>query len=94
MSRGAIKIGNSIGFIDGPTTCEHHNWNGDTIFYSASGKRITPLTYLKWASYTAPLRERLIYEHHEEIDDPITSAFGSCKNCKQEFSPIWDMPNF
>lgn len=81
-------------FIDGPTTWENHNWKGDTIFYSSSGKRITPSTYIKWASYTAPLREKLIYEHHLLIDDPIVSATSSCNNCKQEFSPLRDIPNF
>lgn len=88
-----FEDGTSV-FIDGGKCCENNDWKGDPIFYSKSGKRITPYTYLKWASYTSRFRQMLIYLHHDEIDDPIVEMTSTCKKCGKEFSPYWDIPNF
>lgn len=74
-------------FINGvPDTC-NHNWNGDTIFFTKSGKMITPHTFPEWASYTAQMREPLIHKHQQEIDDPILEGAVSCSICKKVFQP-------
>ncbi len=91
MGQGLIDLGNGvIGFIDGPNGCKHV-WKGDVIYYTQSGKRITPYTHMKWVSYTSEFREILIYEHYEMIGDPIVEMCSTCKKCKKEFNPFWDI---
>ena len=87
-THGEIIIGNGFSaFIDGlPDTCKHE-WNGDTIFFTKSGKMITPHTHKEWASYTAKMREPLIHEHYNKIDDPILEGAVSCSKCKKVFQP-------
>lgn len=85
--QGTIEGKPFSAFIDGvPDKC-HHVWNGDTIFFTKSGKMITPHTYPKWAGYTAQLREMLVHDHHNETDDPILEAATSCSKCKKVFQP-------
>lgn len=86
-----IVIENTVIHIDGiQDTCEH-SWNGDTVFYTSSGKRITPYTYKQWTSYTAQMREPLIHKHQEEIGDPIISGGVTCSKCKKDW---FDLKNF
>lgn len=77
----------SVAYIDGiPDTCEH-DWNGDIVMESASGKIIYWHTYRQWASLCTDARRRLIYDYHFEIDDPIIMETGSCRKCKKIFQP-------
>ena len=74
-------------FITGvPDECDH-KWNGDVVLESKSGGIITWSTYPKWAGYTSWFREKLIYEHHEKICDPIVSSSVTCSKCKKMFVP-------
>src|SRR5688500_6193628 len=74
-------------FIDGvPDKCQHQ-WDGDTIFFTKSGKMITPHTFLKWAGYTAKMREPLIHAHQEHLGDPILEGAVSCSKCRKVFQP-------
>jgi hypothetical protein len=79
-------------FIDGiPDKCDH-DWTGDEVMRSASGKIIYWHTYRQWASLCSDARDRLIYEHHEKIDDPIVEGAVSCRKCKKVFHPpIFDI---
>lgn len=70
-------------FIDGIPNDHECDSKGDEVFESVSGKRIYWHTYRKWASYTAEMRNRLIYEHHNKIDDPIIMGSVSCSICGQ-----------
>lgn len=77
----------SFCFIDGiPDTCDHTGPHDD-VFQSSSGKMIYWHTYRQWASYTAPMRNQLIQEHHESIDDPIVMGTSQCRKCKKVFYP-------
>lgn len=78
--------GGGHAFIDGiPDTCEHDY--KDEVFISASGKVIHWHTYRQWARFTAPIRNRLIYEHHDKIGDPITTGTSECRKCKKIYHP-------
>lgn len=82
-----IKTENFSAFIDGvPDKCEH-DWTGDEVLYSASGKTIYWHTYRQWASLTSLVRQTLIYNYHQEIDDPIVGGCVTCRKCKKEFYP-------
>jgi len=82
-----IQLPNGNAFIDGlPDKCEHE-WNGDTIFFTASGKRITPYTYLNWTKYTEKVRNDLIQDYHRKIEDEIVGGTSSCSKCGKEFHP-------
>ena len=83
-----IKLSDdSHAFIDGiPDKCQH-KWNGDRIYYAASGKTIYWHTYRQWASFTSQARESLIYSHHAHIEDPIIGGTICCSLCKKPFSP-------
>jgi len=82
-----ILPGGGHAFIDGvPDECDHE-WNGPSVFYTQSGKRITIATFLKWASYTEPMRNKLIHEHQDRVCDPITTGGVTCSKCKKEFTP-------
>ncbi len=78
-------------FIDGiPDTCKHDY--SDDVFISASGKVIHWHTYRQWARFTSQMRNRLIQEHHNKIDDPIAEYTSECRKCHKIFSPpIWDI---
>jgi hypothetical protein len=72
----------SRAFVDGiPDTCQHKF--SDEVFQCASGKMIFWHTYRQWASYTSAMRNRLIYEYHESISDPIVMGTGQCRDCKK-----------
>lgn len=76
-----------IAFVDGiPDECDH-NWNGDVILWSASGKTIYWHTYRQWAHLPSRERHRLICDYHDEIEDPVTGSCVSCSKCKKGFSP-------
>jgi hypothetical protein len=77
----------SHAFIDGiPDKCEH-DYRGDEVFFTQSGETIYWHTYRQWARYNSVMRNRLIYEHQIEIDDPINGGAVTCKKCKKIFSP-------
>lgn len=67
-------------------TCEH-NFSGDTVYTSESGKKIYWHTYRQWSSYTEQARGEFIIQHHEAIADPIVQISVCCKHCKLEFHP-------
>lgn len=74
-------------FIDGiPDKCEH-DWTGDAVHFTSSGRTIYWHTYRQWASFTSAMRDRLIQEHHQEKGDPITGGAVTCKKCKKIYSP-------
>jgi len=83
-----IQLGENVhAFVDGiPDECDH-KWDGDVIYYSASGERITPYTYPKWTAYTSQMRDPLIHKHHQDIDDPILSGTVTCSKCGKECMP-------
>lgn len=83
-----VDFGNGItAFVDGiPDMCEH-DWSGDEVMQSKSGKMIYWHTYRQWAHLPADARNRLIYELHEKIEDPIIMGAVSCRKCKKIFSP-------
>jgi hypothetical protein len=77
----------AIAFVDGiPDQCDH-DWNGDEILWSASGKIIYWHTYRQWAHLPSRERYRLISDYHDEIEDPVTGGCASCSKCKKAFSP-------
>lgn len=78
----------SDAFIDGvPDKCEH-DWTGDEVHFCKSGKIIYWHTYRQWARFNSKMRNRLIYEHQNKIDDdPIVGGAVTCKKCKKIFSP-------
>jgi hypothetical protein len=79
--------GGGHAFIDGiPDTCEH-DWNGDPVYVSRSGKVVYWHTYRQWASLCSDARARLIQEYHFSIEDPIVQAASSCRKCKKVFHP-------
>ena len=77
-------------FVDGGDNCDH-KWNGGTVMYSESGKRIDVYTYLQWASYTDEYRQQVVQAYHESICDPIVETVSTCSKCGKEFSPFWDI---
>lgn len=82
-----VLPGGAIAFVDGiPDKCDH-DWNGDAVYQSASGKIIYWHTYQQWASLCTDARRRLIYDHHDKIDDLIVMETGSCRKCKKIFYP-------
>lgn len=83
-----ISLGkNSIAFVDGiPDKCDH-DYTGDVVFQSASGKMIYWHTYRQWASLCSDARNRLIQEYHQKIDDPIVFGAVTCKKCKKVYEP-------
>ena len=87
-THGEIFIGEKFSmFIDGvPDKCEH-DYTGDTISITRSGKYVYWHTYKQWASYTSQLRDRLVLEHQHKIDDPIVESAVSCRKCKKMFQP-------
>lgn len=87
-THGEFISGNGFSaFVDGmPDTCDH-DWNGDVIMQSTSGKIIYWYTYRKWASLTTQARRQLVYQHHYELDDHIIMETSSCSKCKKVFSP-------
>lgn len=75
-------------FIDGIQDSCEHDWTGDIILYSKSGKTIYWHTYRQWASLTdRNYWQKLVQEYHESIDDPIISGCVSCRKCKKPFTP-------
>lgn len=84
--------GGGAAFIDGiPDECQH-DYTGDTVMVSSKGKVIFWHTYRQWASYTEDYRRRLIYEYHEEMEDPIVEETVTCRKCKKPFTlPIHDV---
>ena len=81
-----IKNGGYVFMSGVPDECEH-DWTGDTEFVSKSGRVIKWHTYKQWAGYTSELRDKLIQEHHIEIDDPIIQGGVTCRKCKKPFTP-------
>lgn len=74
-------------FVDGiPDKCEH-DYNGDSVCITASGKVIWWHTFKKWASYTEEMRLPLIHEHQNEINDPVVEQAVTCVHCKKIFQP-------
>ncbi len=93
MSR-FIQLGNKISvFIDGDSSCDH-KWEGSSVMYSESGKKITVYTYLQWSSYTDEYRQQVIRSYHESICDPIVEITSTCSKCNKEFSPFWDINEY
>lgn len=74
----------SIGFIDGMPADHEHDSNGDMVYYTKSGKRITWRTHVKLASYTEQYRYQVLTKMYEDKGDPILSATTSCSKCGQE----------
>lgn len=74
-------------FIDGVSDDCEHDYSGDEVHFTQSGKIIYWHTFRQWASFTAPMRNRLIYEHQQEIGDPICSGAVTCKKCKKIYQP-------
>lgn len=75
-----------VAFIDGiPDTCDHDY--SDEVFIARSGKVIHWYTYRQWARFTSTMRNSLIHEHHNKIDDPILIGTSECKKCKKIFHP-------
>lgn len=83
----AIIVGEGFTvFIDGmPNKCECDSLGGNW-HTTRSGKIIKPITFKQWASYTSELRDPLIYNYQEEINDPILETMVSCSKCKQPYS--------
>jgi hypothetical protein len=80
----------STAFIDGlPDACPH-DWNGDAVHFTASGRVIHWHTFRAWASYTAQLRDELIHAHQNQIGDPVVGSAVTCSKCRKQFNP----PNF
>lgn len=74
-------------FVDGiPDKCDHDD-KGDVILWTHSGKNIYWHTYRQWAHLPTTERCKLIFKHHDEIDDPIQGSCVSCSKCKKPFSP-------
>lgn len=69
---------------------KNHLWE-DVILYSNSGKRIDWKYYRQWAHLTSEVRDRLIMEFHELIDDPITMGSTACLHCGISYTE-WDNP--
>jgi len=88
QAHSAIIVGeNFSAFIDGiPDKCDHDDLGGN-CHQTVSGKWITPLTFIKWTGYTSQLRDKLIYEHQESIDDSVIMTTVSCSKCKKPFQP-------
>ena len=88
----AFIIGDGFSaFIDGITDQCKHDYSGDEVHFTQSGKTIYWYTYKQWASYTERMRSELIYKHHEVIGDPIMGGAVTCKKCKKIFQPEQDV---
>lgn len=70
-------------FIDGIPNDHECDSKGDAILIAQSGKVIYWHTYRQWASYTSEMRDRLVYEYHLKIDDPIRAGSVTCSVCKE-----------
>ncbi len=74
-------------FIDGiPDKCQH-DWSGDAVYFTESGKTIYWHTFRAWAGYTEAMRGQLIHEHQDDIGDPVSGSAVTCRKCKKIFSP-------
>lgn len=81
-STGKIRF-----FLDGiPDKCEH-DYSGDVVYFTKSGKTIYWHTYRQWAHLCSDAREALIYDYHAKIEDHIIGAAVICKKRKKIFSP-------
>lgn len=69
-------------FIDGIPNDHQCNSDGDTVYETKSGKRITWNTHREWASMTTMARQPLIFAYYDSIGDPILGASVSCSICK------------
>lgn len=78
---------NGTAFIDGIKDKCEHNYTGDEVLFTQSGKIIYWHTYRQWASLTSQIRNQFIYDHQEEIGDPINGGAVTCKKCKMIFNP-------
>lgn len=82
----ALPSGGSA-FVDGvPDNCDH-DYSGDWVYITASGKVIYWHTYRQWASYTEQMRGPLIHQHQDSIGDPVTGGAVSCRKCKKIYQP-------
>lgn len=61
----------AIAFVDGiPDKCDH-DWNGDVVYQSASGKMIYWHTYRQWASLCSDARGRRPTDQLFPTPDPL-----------------------
>ena len=80
-------------FVDGiPDKCQHDDAGG-TVHRTRSGKTIYPTTFKQWAGYTSKLRDPLIIDHQNSIDDPVLESGVSCSKCGKPWEPdLYNMP--
>ncbi len=83
MRSGIISGKGFSAFIDGMKPDHECNSNGDVLYITASGKRVTWNTHKNWASLTTMARRPLIYAHYSDIEDPICAESVSCSICKE-----------
>lgn len=75
-------VDGSRAFVDGiPDTCQHKEF--DPVYQSASGKMIFWHTYKQWRQLNNQMRDQLIFEHHNNIEDPIVMGTSQCRLCKK-----------
>lgn len=81
-----IKLGNGNEILleQGKDSCSHKWDYANTVYYTESGKKITPYTFIQWVSYTSQFRFELISAHQDALDDPIVSAIVECKKCNKQ----------
>ena len=72
------------------SNCEH-KWNGTSVMYTESGKRIDINTNLKWAGYTDQYRIMVAQAYQESICDPIVEVTTTCSKCGKELNPLKDI---
>ncbi len=83
MRSGHISVKGLSIFIDEMKPDHECNSDGDILYITASGKRISWNTHKNWASLTTMARGPLIYAHYDDIGDPICSESVSCSICKE-----------
>jgi len=69
-------------YIDGIPNDHECDSDGDRVYQTKSGKRVTWNTHKKWAGLTTMAREPILFAHYDAEMDPILSCSVSCSKCK------------
>lgn len=70
-----------------PDEC-NHDFSGEVVHITQSGRVLRWNTYPRYASFTAQARDEILRSiHDKDSDDPIVCGTVTCKHCGLPFSP-------